>query len=298
INIIYAAGNHDPLNSFSPFLNRTLPDNLYVLGGEDECIEFPHKNTRIYGRSFTDSSMQGESRFTLFPPKDDTVNIMVIHGELKSDLNSNYNAITPDFVKFSGMDYIALGHVHKRSDILRLDSTYFAYSGCSEGQGFDELDDKGVYIGEITKSGCNMQFKSISMRRHLSLDIDLSDINDTAEIYGKILKQLKDNCGENYAANLYKIVLTGEVSEEFNISTDELQIRLNNEVYFAKVKDRTEIKIDTKALAKEVSLKGIFVRNMLKEINSAQTEEEKILLKEALQLGIKAFRSEVAYNED
>jgi len=298
INIIYVAGNHDPLNSSSPFAAENLPSNLYVLGSDDSFIDFPDKNTRIYGRSFTDNSMQGKARFTITPPKDDIVNIMVLHGELKSDLNSSYNAITPDFVRYSKMDYIALGHIHKRSNILKLDSTYFAYCGCPEGQGFDELDDKGVYIGEISKGSCNLEFKAISMRRHICIDSDISDVRKSSEIYTKILEILKEEYGENYSRNLYKILLKGEVAEDFDIPLAELESRLNNEVYFAKFKDKTAIKIDTEELANEKSLKGIFTRNMLLKIKNAQTEEEKEILNEALQLGLKAFRSEVSYNED
>ena len=42
------------------------------------------------------------------------------------------------------MDYIALGHIHKFSGIKRIGNTYYAYSGCPEGRGFDEEGDKGI----------------------------------------------------------------------------------------------------------------------------------------------------------
>ena len=45
------------------------------------------------------------------------------------------------------------------------------------------------------------------------------------------------------------------------------------------------------------SLKGIFVKNMLGRIESAQ-ETEKEMLKSALNLGLKAFAGEVSYDED
>jgi len=298
IKIIYVAGNHDPLNSSSPFILRAKPSNLYVLGGEDECLDFSEIGARIYGRSFTDNSLQGKSRFSIFPPNDDIVNIMVMHGDLKSDLNSSYNAITPDFVKLSGMDYIALGHVHKRTEILKLDSVRFAYSGCPEGQGFDELDDKGIYIGEISKNNCQLEFKTVSKRRHISLNIDISDCTNNLEISEKILKNIIAEYGENYTANLYKIALTGEINEDVLISLAEIESRLSDEVYFIKVKDKTTFKIDFEALSSEVSLKGIFVRNMITRIKEAENEEEKNRLRDALNIGLKAFHSEVTYDED
>ena len=120
IKVVYAAGNHDPLNSQSPFINRPIPENLYVLGVKDDCITFDDLKLRVYGRSFENISLQGEENFGITPENDGYINLMVQHGELKSNLNSDYNAITPAFVKKCGMDYIALGHIHDLFRLLRL----------------------------------------------------------------------------------------------------------------------------------------------------------------------------------
>lgn len=297
IKTVYCAGNHDPLNSLSPFKNRDLPQNLFVLGTENECIPFEEKGVRIYGRSFEDTSLLGENQFSLSVPNDDIINIMVLHGELKSDLNSTYNAITPEFVKTSKMDYIALGHVHKKSGVLKLSNTSFAYPGCPEGQGFDELDEKGVYIGNVYKNRVELEFLPVSKRKHIEEHIDVSRCEDSAQMATEILYRLKSKYGENYAVNLYKIVLIGELSEEIKISTDEILSRLNTELFFAKLKDKTEIKIDTEILAKEASLKGFFVKNMLELIENAPTDEKQ-KYKDALKLGLTAFNTEVQYSED
>ena len=74
-------------------------------------------------------------------------------------------------------------------------------------------------------------------------------------------------------------------------------MRFHEEVYFAKIKDSTETKIDFEKLSGEITLKGLFVKNMLAKIDNS-SEEEKELLNKALNLGLKAFNSEVEYNED
>ena len=68
-------------------------------------------------------------------------------------------------------------------------------------------------------------------------------------------------------------------------------------MYFAKVKNKTEIKVDFLALATEQTLKGIFVKNMLAKIETAE-DFEKEKLKAALNVGLKAFLGEVSYDED
>lgn len=296
IKVVFAAGNHDPLNSDSPFLTRNLPDNLYVLGVKDECITFEDIKTKVYGRSFEHNYLKGEEFFTL-KPDENYINILVQHGELKSDLNSDYNAITPKFVKNSGMDYIALGHVHKRTEIGLLNGTHFAYCGCPEGQGFDELDQKGVYIGEVGKNCCDLKFTPVSKRLHIEEKVDISPFKTTTEICDAILKQLQSGYGESFKDNLYKIELVGEIDEDTEIITAEILTRLKPELYFVKLKNHTEYALDYEALSAEPTLKGIFVKKMLeKEANA--TDTEKAFIRKALNLGIKAFKTEVKYDED
>ena len=296
IKVIFSAGNHDPLNADSPFLKYDLPENLYVLGIRDECIVFEDLKLKVYGRSFENAYLKGEEEFAI-KTSDDYLNLLVQHGELKSDLNSDYNAITPKFVKNSGMDYIALGHVHKKTEIGRIGNTFFAYCGCPEGQGFDELDQKGVYIGEIGKGECSLTFKAVAKRSHCHERIDISEISGNEAITEHVINVLKEKYGENYADNLYKIELTGETDPDSEILTAEIKSRLGDILYFVKVKDSTEPKIDFEAVAGEASLKGIFVKKMLEKIENAD-ENEKDNYKTALKLGLKAFASEVKYNED
>lgn len=297
IKVVFAAGNHDPLNSESPFLNRELPENLYVLGTKDECITFEDLKLKVYGRSFENVYLNGEEEFSLKVENEGYINLLIQHGELKSDLNSDYNAITPKFVKNSGMDYIALGHVHKRTEIGRINNTFFAYSGCPEGQGFDELDQKGVYIGEIGKGECSLSFVPVAKRSHIHEKIDVSEISGSETIAERTINILKEKYGENYADNLYKIELIGETEPDCEIITAEIKSRLNDVLYFVKVKDSTEIKVDFETLANETSLKGIFVKKMLEKISSVD-EAQKETYKNALKLGLKAFSVEVKYNED
>ena len=297
IKFIFAAGNHDPLDSRSPFLCKDLPENLYVLPTNDTCITFDDIGLCVYGRSFESAFLKGEETFSLEAKNKDYVNLMVQHGELKSDLNSQYNAITRRFIEESGMDYIALGHIHKRTDIGKIGKTYFAYSGCAEGQGFDENDSKGVLLGSIGDGQCELEFVPIAKRMHITEEIDVS-LCDSGEISDKILCDLKDKYGENYGDNLYKIRLTGRVAAESKISAAEICSRISDKVYFAKVKDCTEPDFDLEMLAKETSLKGIFVKKCLERIQACEDDIQKKALHDALVLGIKAFESEVAFVED
>ena len=151
--VVIALGNHDPLTADSPFVLNPLPQNVYLLDKEDSVITFDDLSCRVYGASFDGVYNEGKAHFDLTPPADDYLNLCLLHGETRSDLAGNYRPITPEFVKKSGMDYIALGHIHTRSQVQYVGTTAIAYCGCPEGQGFDESGEKGAFVGYFMMEG-------------------------------------------------------------------------------------------------------------------------------------------------
>ena len=65
---------------------------------------------------------------------------------------------------------------------------------------------------------------------------------------------------------------------------------------FVKIKNNIREHYDFKLLAEEISLKGVFVKNMLSKIECAESNQK--LLIDALYLGLSAFDSEVKFDED
>ncbi len=292
IYFVISLGNHDPLNFSSPFWNAKMPENIKLFSDKDGVFPIGD-NVDVYGRSFCEVLEKGEDKFSLNPDPE-KINIMCIHGEY--GLGGMQNPITDDFIINSGMDYIALGHVHQKSTPKKIGNTYIAYSGCPEGLGFDELGEKGVYIGEIDKNYCNISFVKTAKRMHIEEKIDVTSCENSPEIYEKIIETLIGKYGESYTENLYKIILCGEIKEDTEINLTEIKERLKEKVYFVKIKDKTGIKFNLDALKNEVSLKGIFVSNMLKK--AEENPEIKEEIEEALKIGLKAFSGEVEIYED
>ncbi len=297
ITVVFAAGNHDPLTADSPFLFGTLPENLLVLGTEDECIELKALPVRIYGRSFHSVYMAGKNNFSLPVPQDDKLNIMVLHGELGSDLSGGYNTITSSFLTMSGMDYVALGHIHQFLTPQKLGSTFFAYPGTPEPHGFDEDGAKGVILGTLSKGNLVFEFYPTARRRYETIEVNIENCKTTIDICSAVLSSLENRFGEEYSKNFYKVILKGAISEDINIDLDEIRTRLTEKVYFIKLRDNTEPELCFETLKKENTLRGRFVRLMLDKITAAE-ENEKEKLNRALIIGLKAFTSGVKYNED
>lgn len=101
----------------------------------------PELSCAVYGAAFT-ASAQEESLLANFrAPEDGLVHLMVLHGEL-STAGSRYDPITKEQIGQSGLDYLALGHTHQFGGFAREGKTTYAYSGCPEGRGFDELGER------------------------------------------------------------------------------------------------------------------------------------------------------------
>ena len=295
IRFIYAAGNHDPYSPANPLRQMNLPDNLYIFDTKDSVFTFDDLKVRVFGKSFGEVCQKGENEFSIKPQDDDFINIMCIHGDFANSA-SEYNPIMPKFIENSYMDYVALGHIHKKTEPKMLGGTYYAYSGCMESQGFDEAGEKGVYIGEVSKTGAELEFVPLSYRVHIRANVDVSGADSSAAAADIILKKIKEDYGEHYADNLYRITLTGKISEGTELDTKEIAVRLCENVYFAKVKDKTSVDINLELLSCEPTLKGIFVKKMLEKLNNAD-ESEKPIIEYALSIGLKAFNSEVTFDE-
>ena len=300
--VAIAPGNHDHIAIDSPYLDENWGKNVFIFTSELQRIKFQNRGIRLWGGAFTTTYMVMPILKNAVVPDDDFINICVLHGDLVTEKQqTNYNPIFTSQIASSKMDYVALGHIHKRTEILRAENTYYAYSGCVEGQGFDELGEKGVYMGTVSKGSCNLSFVPICTRMYLETSVDITGATNNNEIADIVLKSLKNNYGEDFKNHLYKIILEGEIDVNFNIDCVAIAFRLSSQVYYSKIKDNTHIAIDIKALALETSLKGIFTKKMLDKIDElvkAGDNETAEQYKNSLYIGLKAFDSEVKYNEN
>ena len=92
--------------------------------------------------------------------------------------------------------------------------------------------------------------------------------------------------------NFYKIILIGEVSEEFTLNEEFLKELLKDEFYFVKVIDKSEVKLDINELTKGYSLKSIFAKKIYERLQSAETEEEREIINLALKIGLQSISGE------
>lgn len=293
--VFISPGNHDPYDNNSFYKLIKWPENVYVFKGNLEKVYIEELKTNVWGAAFNGKYVR-KSILKGFSQNDEEINIMVIHGELSSSEEGNeYNPITLKNIRESGMDYIALGHRHNFSGVLKEGSTFYSYSGCPQGRGFDETGDKGIVYGYVAKGFAELSFIKTCKRNYEEVYVDISNLFGYEEIREKILDSIKEKDRKN---NLYKIILKGEVSEKFHIEEKIVKSKLLNDFYFCKVIDKTSIALDIKELSKGYSVKSIFVRKLVKKLKEAQTDEEREVIKMALKMGISSLSEDEVNMDD
>lgn len=301
-----APGNHDYVSIDSPFADNNWPDNVIIFRSDLEQVEFPERGFAVFGAGFTGTYQQepllASSLSDNQPqPDPDLINVCVLHGDLgASGSSSDYNLVTESQLESSGFHYVALGHIHKRTPVMRAGSCAYAYPGCPDGRGFDEIGEKGVYLGTISRNAVRLDFRPVCSRMYLTEVIDISGLSSEGEIIRLVLAELQKRYGDEFNRHYYKLQLAGSIDESFVLPLATIREVLAESLHFVKIADHTHIEVDYEELAKETSLRGIFVRKMLSRITTAEQSaqiDKADKLRRALELGIMSFDGEVVLDE-
>ena len=150
--VFIAPGNHDPYTAASPYAQPIWPDNVHIFTSPiPQAVAIPELGCTVYGAAFT-QEQNDHPPLESFRAEGDGLKVMVLHGNAAG---ANYAPITPAHIARSGLDYLALGHIHMGSGLQRSGSTFWAYPGCPEGRGFDETGDKGVLLIQLDDGQAN-----------------------------------------------------------------------------------------------------------------------------------------------
>ncbi len=275
--VVISPGNHDFYYPGSLYAADLWPKNVLIFReGGVQRVELP--DVTLYGCAFTGPSRH-DSPLALFrAPEEEKPSVMVCHADV--DGSGGYGPLPRSDIAQSGLTYLALGHVHTFSGLQREGSTYWAYPGCTEGRGFDELGDKGaLWITIDDERTVTAEFLPLCCRRYEILECDLTG-KDPAGAVSAALRQ-------GSAQDICRLVLTGE-AERVDLSA--LTQAAAPHRWAVTVRDHTRIPRDLWGREGEDSLTGLFLRDMRRCIDAAQGEE-KAILEKAVRFGLTALEN-------
>lgn len=270
-------GNHDPYINNSFYKQFSWSENIHIFKDELDVIHTTEAD--IYGYGFSDFYMQNKYKNIEIENKE-KINILITHGSLDggNDENREYNPMSSKELKESGFDYIALGHIHKKS-YNDYPNQKIVYPGSTVSLGFDELGKRGVILGEITNESKKLQLKFIEIETKTfeEKEINITDVESNETLIEKLNDtKFDDN-------KFYKIILIGK--KDFEINIKEI-LELTKHQNIIKIKDNTSIKYNMEEIAEQISLKGLFAKKIMQRINSEESEENKQKAIEAFEMGM------------
>lgn len=250
VPVLIAPGNHDFCAPGSPWLEENWPENVFVFTGGLESVVISGLDCRIYGAGF--QSMDCPSLLEDFHAERDTKYcVAVLHGD-PVQKNSPYNPVTAAQVRQSGLDYLALGHIHK-AGMFRFGGTLCAWPGCPMGRGWDETGEKGVCIVTLADEA-GIQAVSLNTLRFFELEVDIG--TDAAAA----LEAALPGAG---CEDFYRVSLTG---------CGEADLDGLKQVFSAfpnlELRDKTEPPLDLWADAGEDTLEGVYFHMLRKAMES------------------------------
>lgn len=246
--IFISPGNHDFYAPGSPYCGE-WPENVHVFTKETPAsVVIEELGTEVWGAAFT--APGAPSLLEGFRVRDESLlNVMVLHGDAETPAGP-YNPVTRAQIEQSGLDYLALGHIHAESGRRQAGKTVYAWPGCAMGRGFDELGPKGVYLGTLSERGCTLEFRPLPGRMYEILTVEAGD--DPLSAVEAALPGDTQN-------DIYRIILTGACEPP---DLRALYGALSDRFFGLTLRDQTTPRRDLWAEAGEDTLKGLFLQEL------------------------------------
>ncbi len=265
VPVFIAPGNHDFCGPGSPWLEESWPENVHIFTGGLDSVAVPELNCRVYGAGYRSMDCPallegfragGEERYC----------IGVLHGDPGSP-RSPYCPVTAAQVRDSGLDYLALGHIHKAGSI-RAGSTLCAWPGSPMGRGWDETGEKGLCIAALDEQ---VSFWTVPLDTVCFYEATVDIGRESLE---SVLPAVE-------TGDFYRITLRGTGAVDLAALKRQFSHVPNLEL-----RDETTPPIDLWAGMEEDSLRGVYLR-LLK-----QAEEEPEIVELAAEISQRILAEE------
>ena len=278
--VFIAPGNHDPLTPDGPYARTRWSDNVHIFTEDRmQTITFPDLNCAVHGAAFTALECPTDSVLPGFRvPQDGLIHIGLLHGDVTTS-DSRYRPIRAADIAGSGLDYLALGHVHSCSGVLTAGAVPYAYCGCIEGRGFDELGERGFLFGEVGAGTADLRFVPFARRRYCIAQVDVTD--------GDALTALERTLPHDTEQDIYRLRLTGTPEQPPRLSL--LEEALSGRFFALQLRDETAVRRDLWDKCGEDTLRGLFLQELRRQYDAAPDDAVRRRIEQAARFGTAAM---------
>ena len=256
IPVFISPGNHDFCQPSSPYLAEHWPENVHIFKHPVmESVYLEEFDCTVYGAGY--AAMDCPALLDGFRADGDgQLQIGILHGDATT--TSPYCPVSAQQVHQSGLDYLALGHIHKAGS-FRSGEALCAWPGCPMGHGYDEAGIKGIIVVTLEEQ-VNAQFQPLDTLRFFDETIDVSE--DAAAALLNLLPAVQTD-------DFYRVTLTGYAD---NVDLTALTAQFAN-VHHLQLRDRTIPETQLWSAVGEDSLEGVYF-GLLKD--GLETDSERL----------------------
>lgn len=215
--------------------------------------------------------------------------------------------VTKEQLSRLGFDYAALGYAHTSDGIRRVGSsgastgsgagkwTYFGYSGCLVGRGYDECGARGAVCGTFADDGSfSVRRLRIAKRHYEVLCIDFTDsgVKSTADVQ-TVLRHATEEAAENGirldADAMVRVECTGALPPDVRVTNEALTAAIPGTAGM-ELCDRTTAAAEH-TLSADATLRGAYYRELAAAL-ADKDEDMRIVAGEALRAGLAAMKTQ------
>lgn len=289
--VVISPGNHDPYTDGCIYASHALPKNVSVFTSpEMSRIELSELGLCVHGFAFDSERYTSDPLSSGVELCDGLFNVMCAHGDISSPI-SVYAPINLPQLGEMGLDYVALGHIHKYSEPIRVSETLVAYSGFPEGRSFDECGYGGALIVTLsmdTSPVARVERVILSERRYISDTVDVTGAVGRSDLVAAVKKYVETN-GLGMETCL-RLTFVGNVDPcapvSVSLTAEELGLSL------LELENDTLPIFEAEYLENDITLRGALYRQLLPSLKSADPETRKVAVG-ALRMGLAALEGRI-----
>ena len=252
IPVFISRGNHDSAMTWDDSIS--YPDNVHEFPSEPESITI-NDDIEVVGVSY---AVNHETRNLagMIKGRQDRFTIACVHCDLDSYSEGySYAPCSESDLRGSGVDYWALGHIHKREVVS--DSPYIVYPGNIQGRNRKESGSKGAYL------------VTVSDRRVTSLDFiptqSLIWKDVEVDIAGKSLNDaISEIRSKANRSSIVRLIFTGsgDLDRMLRMRTEDIRKAISEDVgcIISSVVVETTPLIDLAARSESKDMTGSIIR--------------------------------------
>ena len=184
-------GNHDYLNG--AYFDISLPTNVHVYKREIEVKQYIKKDgttVNLYGFSYDKRHVHERVIQEYNKIENGHFHIGILHGNLDGEsAHGNYAPFSRSELISKQFDYWALGHIHKRMEILH--DPPAVYPGCLQGRNKKETGEKGFYMVSMSELETVLEFVPVSTIEWKTEIVSTNDIFSVNDLISELEKTIE-----------------------------------------------------------------------------------------------------------